>query len=145
MTTKAQLTVSYCYVLIYTHVHSEVLRRYPMPPAPKLVTTIREARVFARREYELSPLQIRYAPERSLPSHDTPLQTVFDLASVIAPIPPPICESGSQMSPPKIPKPSGEVSRLARGGYSLETTLNWSKEMYSQFKVTSPPLFRSFC
>ncbi|MDT7543714.1 MAG: hypothetical protein QOE33_3626 [Acidobacteriota bacterium] len=37
----------------------------------------------------------------------------------------------------KIPKPQGELSRLSRGGYSLEKALGWEKSLYLQVQVHS--------
>jgi hypothetical protein len=36
----------------------------------------------------------------------------------------------------KIPKPPGESGRPGRGGYNLETTLDWNHKMYAKFKVS---------
>lgn len=120
--------------------NSAVPHRYTMPLAPKPPTAIRAARTFARREYGPSPLQLRFTCERSLPSCDTPLQTAFDLTISIAPLPPSITESATNPQCPQIRKPPGEVTRIKRGGYSLEKTLNWPKDTYAQFMVGDPSL-----
>lgn len=107
-----------------------------MPPASKSPTSIREARFFfVRREFGLSPLQIRYGPERSLPSRGTPLQTPFDITTGPTSPPPPIEDSALYPQRVLIPKPPGEVARPARGGYSLAKTLNWPGDTYTRFKV----------
>lgn len=107
-----------------------------MPPAPKLAIAKREARILARKEYGPAPLQIRYVPERTLPSRNTPLQVAFDLTTSIAPPPPSVGECASLTQESKIPKPRGEVARPKRGGYSLEKTLDWSEDTYAKFQVT---------
>jgi hypothetical protein len=40
----------------------------------------------------------------------------------------------------RTPKPPGEVSRLSRGGYSLQAALGWDNREYQAFKVST---FRS--
>lgn len=47
------------------------------------------------------------------------------------------CSSLSSVgsSESKIPKPEGEVGRPGRGGYSLETGLNWDAERFKKLKV----------
>ena len=37
----------------------------------------------------------------------------------------------------KIPKPAGEPGRPGRGGYNLETALNWNHRAFAKFKVSS--------
>jgi len=36
----------------------------------------------------------------------------------------------------KIPKPPGELTRLSRGGYSLERALGWDQERYRKVQVS---------
>jgi hypothetical protein len=36
----------------------------------------------------------------------------------------------------KIPKPPGELTRLSRGGYSLERALGWDQERYRKIQVS---------
>jgi len=109
-----------------------------MPSAPRTLTSIREARIFARREYGPAPLQTRFSPERSLPSSDLPLQTVYSETLFLSgpAIPPSLHESASRSQLAKIPKPPGDVSRIARGGYSLSGTLRWDTTTYKAFQVS---------
>lgn len=125
--------------MIYTQVNSAVTHHRTMPPAPKFPSTIRAACIFARKEYGPSPLQLRFSTERSLPARDTPLQTAFDLTTSRAPLPPSITESAIYPQHPKIRKPPGEVTRIKRGGYSLEKTLNWPDDSYARFQVGVSP------
>lgn len=47
--------------------------------------------------------------------------------------------SGSGSSPPLIPKPSGEVGHVGRGGYTLKTVLEeehgWENRLYNKIRV----------
>jgi hypothetical protein len=48
----------------------------------------------------------------------------------------PILEAhGVKTEPRKISKPRGEVTRLSRGGYSLEKTLGWEQKRYREVQV----------
>lgn len=44
--------------------------------------------------------------------------------------------TGSNMVP-TIPKPSGEVTELNKGGYSLEKVLKWERRQYLEVQVRS--------
>jgi len=56
----------------------------------------------------------------------------------------PIGGSSTETLPPLIPKPSGEVSRVGRGGYTLKTVLEqehgWENGLYNQIRVTAAHL-----
>ncbi len=44
----------------------------------------------------------------------------------------------------KIPKPNGEVTRLSRGGYSLQAALRWDKAFYYEVQVSIRQVNRSW-
>lgn len=52
-------------------------------------------------------------------------------------------DTDSSVSHPLISKPDGEAGRPGRGGYNLETTLDWEHKEYARVKVCLPKTLNS--
>jgi hypothetical protein len=72
-------------------------------------------------------------PSRSLPHDD--LSDLSDLSS--------LPDVDSDCEDDMVAKPSGEPGRPGRGGYNLQTAVNWSPERFNKLKVKLPCLIPS--
>jgi len=128
-----------------------------MPAATQTVSSIRQARISARRYYAPSPMQRVFTAEAGNPTN-SPLARRFGLEprNFVALQPPPILAGSIQVSGQSapfpnvlggalrvyqdddglIPEPGGEAGRPSRNGYVLKNELQWEKRVYQSFLVS---------
>ena len=100
---------------------------------------MRAPRSHIQRQFNPPMYRVSFTPERVM--HDPPavLRRSWSGVDIV----PAVTTATATESNPSastttalIPKPEGEVTRLKRGGYSLETTLGWSHERYVEIQVS---------
>ena len=89
-----------------------------------------------RRQYSAVSWDIQFDGECLLAAPLNPLEMNFDAeAHVSQPTVDPFTQTAAIAKHPKIRKPSGEVGRPARGGYTLADVLEWDDNLYDKVQV----------